>query len=224
MIVAVSTFRVANGLEGDVRAAFAARPRLVDAAPGFLGLEVFTDSADGSVFHLVTRWTGREPFERWHGSPEHRSSHALIPRGLRLDPAFTRVQVLDRLREAHPEDVPEAHVRDGAAVIARHLADARAFYLLVADGSGAIDWISPALARRAGVDAAVVKGRPVRDLLAAADGALLERTIAARARGTLSLLLSVRAPQGAFTIRATVDAGPGRLVIAGEPLLEDEVR
>ena len=72
MVVALSRFKVANGLEADVARAFRERPRAVEHTPGFLWLEVFVDGRDASIFYLVTRWTDIESFETWHGSAAHR--------------------------------------------------------------------------------------------------------------------------------------------------------
>ena len=47
MVVALSRFKVANGLEADVARAFRERPRAVEQTPGFLWLEVFVDGRDG---------------------------------------------------------------------------------------------------------------------------------------------------------------------------------
>jgi heme-degrading monooxygenase HmoA len=108
---------VANGMKGEVTRAFRDRPRLVDDAPGFLGLEVFTSSDDAAIFHLVTRWTDEPSFRRWHGSDEHRESHAWMPKGLKLDASFTRVQVLERIEDANPVEVrprgPNPHRQSG---------------------------------------------------------------------------------------------------------------
>lgn len=97
MVIVLSTFRVANGLEPEVRRAFLDRPHLVDAAPGFLGLETFVDAGDAALFYLVTRWTDFESFDRWHRSASHRDGHRFIPKGLKLDPAFTKVAFLHYL-------------------------------------------------------------------------------------------------------------------------------
>jgi heme-degrading monooxygenase HmoA len=94
VIVVVSRFRVANGLEETVRQAFIDRPHRVESAPGFLGIEALTDDEDPTIFYLVTRWTDRDAFEQWYGSDEHDRSHALIPRGLKLDAGFTMVRYL----------------------------------------------------------------------------------------------------------------------------------
>ena len=42
MIVALSRFTIANGMDEEVRTAFRDRPHLVDAATGFLGMEVMS--------------------------------------------------------------------------------------------------------------------------------------------------------------------------------------
>jgi len=99
MILAVSRFRVANGMEADVARAFRERPHLVDDQPGFLGMEVFTGPKDPAVFHLVTRWTDEGSFLLWHHGDQHRLSHQSMPRGLKLDPVFTSLQVLERLED-----------------------------------------------------------------------------------------------------------------------------
>jgi|SRR5579872_4023419 len=97
MILALSRFKVANGLEGSVAHAFLNRPRLVEEAEGFLGLEVFTDRADATIFYLSTRWTTESAFRQWHASDAHHASHRGIPKGLKLDPAFTQLVVLEEL-------------------------------------------------------------------------------------------------------------------------------
>lgn len=97
MILALSRFKVANGLENDVARAFINRPRLVEQAEGFLGMEVFTDSKDASVFYLSTRWTTESAFRQWHASEAHHASHKGIPKGLKLDAAFTQLIVMESL-------------------------------------------------------------------------------------------------------------------------------
>ena len=101
MIVVVSRFRVANGMEESVRQAFIERPHRVDHAPGFLGVEALTDRDDPTIFYLVTRWTDVESFEEWYGSDEHDRSHALIPEGLKLDAGWTAVRYLLPVDDGH---------------------------------------------------------------------------------------------------------------------------
>jgi len=97
MILALSRFKVSNGLEDAVARAFLNRPRLVERSEGFLGLEVFTDSRDASIFFLATRWTTESAFRQWHASDAHHASHRGIPKGLELDAALTQVVVMERL-------------------------------------------------------------------------------------------------------------------------------
>jgi len=93
VVTVISRFKVRHGMEEEVRKAFLARPRLVESAPGFCGIEILTDVADASVFLVVTRWSDEESFRAWHGSEAHHASHALIPKGLKLDASFTSVTV-----------------------------------------------------------------------------------------------------------------------------------
>jgi heme-degrading monooxygenase HmoA len=97
MVLALSRFKVANGMADSVAQAFRNRPRLVEHAEGFLALEVFTDSTDASVFYLSTRWTTEAAFRRWHASEAHHASHRWMPKGLKLDAAFTQLAVLEYL-------------------------------------------------------------------------------------------------------------------------------
>src|SRR4051812_11337686 len=97
MILAISRFRVANDKRDEVEQAFISRPCLVDSAPGFINLEVFTNTADPAAFHLVTRWTDLESFHRWHASPAHSLSHQGIPKGLKLEPSQTELLFLKRI-------------------------------------------------------------------------------------------------------------------------------
>jgi heme-degrading monooxygenase HmoA len=90
--VSISRFRVRNGMEQEVAAAFRARPHLVDGAPGFVRMDVLSPSGDESEFWLVTYWTDEESFRVWHRSHEFRDSHSYMPRGLKLDPAATELR------------------------------------------------------------------------------------------------------------------------------------
>ena len=90
--VALSRFRVANGMGPEVAAAFRARPHMVDSADGFLRMDVLTPAEDGSEFWLLTYWTDEDSFRQWHASHLYRESHAGIPKGLKLDPTATEMR------------------------------------------------------------------------------------------------------------------------------------
>lgn len=89
--LALSKFRVRNGLEAEVRAAFLRRPHLVDGAEGFVRMDVVSPSDDASEFWLLTYWEDEASFRRWHRSHLYRESHAGIPRGLKLVPEATEL-------------------------------------------------------------------------------------------------------------------------------------
>ena len=93
MVTILSRFVVANGMEADVCEAFANRPHMVENAPGFLRLEVLSPADDPKEFWLFTYWETEQHFRDWHKHHLH-DSHHMIPKGLRLDPQGTRVQVL----------------------------------------------------------------------------------------------------------------------------------
>lgn len=95
--VALSRFRVANGMEAEVRDAFRDRPHMVDDAPGFLRMEVICPVDAPEEFWLLTYWSDEESYRSWHRSHLYRDSHAGIPRGLKLDPAFTSLSYFRRV-------------------------------------------------------------------------------------------------------------------------------
>jgi heme oxygenase (mycobilin-producing) len=90
--VALSRFRVRNGMEAEVAEAFRNRPHLVDDAPGFIRMEVLTPSEDGTEFWLMTWWRDEESFRSWHHGHLYRESHAGMPKGLKLDPSATEMR------------------------------------------------------------------------------------------------------------------------------------
>ena len=94
MFLAVSRFMVANELDAAVREAFANRPHKVDAAPGFIRMEVASPTDDPKEFWLLTYWQDEASFDAWHGSHLYRDAHQGIPKGLKLDPAGTRLMRL----------------------------------------------------------------------------------------------------------------------------------
>jgi heme oxygenase (mycobilin-producing) len=55
MFVALSRFTIQNDMAAQVRLAFAARPHLVDAAAGLLGMQVMSPVNNPAEFCLLTR-------------------------------------------------------------------------------------------------------------------------------------------------------------------------
>ncbi|MEX1212514.1 MAG: antibiotic biosynthesis monooxygenase family protein [Balneolaceae bacterium] len=80
---AISTFKVGNNMEEEVKQAFLSRPGFVESADGFIGLDVLRPLDNLAEFWLITHWESREAFEYWHR--HHKSeSHQGIPKGLKL--------------------------------------------------------------------------------------------------------------------------------------------
>ena len=97
MFVALSRFVIANDMDEAVKGAFRARPHTVDAAPGFLRLEVLSPEENPKEIWLITYWADRPSFENWHRSHLYREAHAGIPKGLKLVPKSATVTFLNHI-------------------------------------------------------------------------------------------------------------------------------
>jgi heme-degrading monooxygenase HmoA len=97
--LAVSKFKVSNGMSEEVRAAFVERPHLVDDAPGFVRMEVVRPIDDRDEFWLLTWWRDEASFREWHHSHLYRDSHSGIPRGLKLDPSATQLRFFEKISD-----------------------------------------------------------------------------------------------------------------------------
>jgi two-component system, NtrC family, sensor kinase len=218
MIVAISRFRVANELGDAVRQAFLSRPRLVDRVPGFLGMETYTSAADASVFHLVTRWTDPASFRTWHSSEAHHQSHAGIPRGLKLDAAFTELVVLDRI-EGPQGPTPEEALGDTTRLLARQLSDSDVLHYVRAARDGTILDANVALARALGTSPTALRGGSLWERLTDPDAqSLIQLVEGVAPAGAERLMLNfLDAAQAPFTLLCHVDVRPDGLTVLGEP-------
>ena len=79
MYVSLSRLRVAPERAPEVVAAFRDRVGLVDAADGFVDLQVWQNDRDPGELTMVSRWRDRAAFTAYMRSPEHRQSHDRIP-------------------------------------------------------------------------------------------------------------------------------------------------
>lgn len=138
MVTVISRFRVRNGMEEEVRQAFLDRPRLVEKATGFCGLDVLIDAADPSVFLLLTRWTDEESFRIWHRSESHHASHVLIPKGLKLDPAFTLVTIGHSIQIPAPVQTLRDAIATQADAVSGWLANSETVFALLLSPDGTI--------------------------------------------------------------------------------------
>jgi heme-degrading monooxygenase HmoA len=99
MFVALSRFIIHNDMAAQVRQAFAARPHLVDAATGFLGMQVMSPVENPAEFWLVTRWIDEQSYRSWHRSHSYHESHQSIPKGLKLVPKSADIRLFDWVAE-----------------------------------------------------------------------------------------------------------------------------
>jgi heme oxygenase (mycobilin-producing) len=95
MFIALSRFSVANGMEEEVKEAFLNRPHMVEAAEGFVRMDVISPVDDPREFWLLTYWRDEESFKLWHRSHMYHDSHKGIPKGLKLIPKSTQIRFFD---------------------------------------------------------------------------------------------------------------------------------
>jgi len=221
MILAVSRFRVANGMSDAVVAAFAARPRLVDGWPGFLGLETFTDIVDSTVFHLVTRWTNRDAYQAWHSSANHRESHRWIPKGLRLDPSHTQVLELERIPGQGALDVATV-AGDSVAAFGAYLEKTPVVHVLRCALNGDIQMMNSAMSSHLGLTGAS-PGASVFGLLTDADDATVREHLSAQVTDAATFHLNFCDARGEpFTLLSHLMKYPDGCLLIGEPVYADE--
>lgn len=99
MFVALSRFTIQNDMGEEVRAAFRARPHLVDDAPGFVRMEVMSPVDAPKEIWLVTYWTDATSYRTWHHGHTYRASHQGIPKGLKLVPKSAQIRLFEVFAE-----------------------------------------------------------------------------------------------------------------------------
>ncbi|WP_026464864.1 antibiotic biosynthesis monooxygenase family protein [Adhaeribacter aquaticus] len=96
MFIALSTFTIANEMSPEVREAFVNRPHLVDSAPGFQRMEVFSPQDNPNEIWLMTYWADEDSYQVWHKSHVYHDSHQGIPKGLKLVPRSAKVRFFSK--------------------------------------------------------------------------------------------------------------------------------
>jgi len=223
MVVVTSQFRVANGMADAVQEAFLDRPGLVDTAPGFLGLEVFTDQQDPTLFYLVTRWTDFDTYEAWHGSADHRASHKFMPKGLKLDPAWTKLTRMEHLARSGETISQDVAMRNLAPLLAQALPDSHTMYFLETDAQGVIHTANQAFHRTLNMESGSLVGTPLWDVLTEPDGVRLREELQRGTRDPEAVRLlnfADRERHLPFTLSCRVDVQPDGLSLIGEEPLE----
>lgn len=212
MTVAMSRFRVANEKNVEVQQAFVARPFLVDRVPGFIGLEVFTQSADSATFYLLTRWTDLESFHRWHSSPSHHSSHKAIPKGLKLDASQTDLVFLERIDEV---GTSMGGVFDWPAMISAFIIQSVAVCHVVADPSGTIQTASTGFSSVLRTPNEDLIGASLFSFLALDSREALRASVGSGDRQTHTTLTFESPLGGTFDIECWLDVQPLGFALVG---------
>ena len=214
MIVAISRFAVKNGKEAEVRSAFENRPRRVEDADGFLGLEVFQE---GATFVLLTRWCDEGAFRAWHDSAEHHASHALIPKGLKLDPSMTQLVVGTRIAGASSESPEGELLSDLSAPIARLMRDGSIMHVAVIDAGGQATYANAAFVRACGGE---IVGRTLDSVLTAGSHRALMDHVAQDLR--TPLIVQIAPAQGdPCSLRVFTRRMSSGFALVGEPPWDD---
>lgn len=209
MVVVISRFRVRNKMEDAVRIAFDRRPRLVEEAPGFVGIEVFTDAGDGALFYLVTRWTSVEAFRSWHASHQYHESHRGIPKGLKLDPKATEIRVLERF---HPCHGSTGEMLESFASASTDL------HLITLDREGCITAANPGVAHWLGRDEDALRGQRLAGFCASQDEEAIARLLDPEGPEPGDLRLSmVDSRERPYSLRGSFWREGETIVIVGTP-------
>ena len=95
----MSRLRVPPGRAPELVSAFRRRVGLVDAADGFVDLQVWQSDRDPGELIMVSRWRDRAAFKSYMRSDAHRVSHD------RIDPDLDDAIKLERLEHLHTYDV-----------------------------------------------------------------------------------------------------------------------
>jgi signal transduction histidine kinase len=224
VILALSRFRVANGMEQAVADAFSNRPGLVDAWPGFLGLETFTDTTDPAVFYLATRWTHRAAFHEWHHSAAHRESHRGMPKGLRLDPSETQLVELERLPGLNATGAA-SFLLDASALVADYMTRTRVVHVARFDLDGHVQSVNAAMADHLGVAIDALEGQTIFTFLTEPDAATVRQRLAERFNTSAFTNLNFCDATGMpFTLSTCLAVHSDGCLLIGEPVFEHDER
>lgn len=94
--VVLSQFTVAN-MTDQVKQAFRQRPHQVDAATGFVRMDVLSPFDAPDEIWLITYWKDETSYLNWHRSHLYQESHQGIPKGLRLVPKSVSMRFFEHV-------------------------------------------------------------------------------------------------------------------------------
>lgn len=218
MILALSRFRVKSGHEAEVRAAFVNRPRRVESVAGFLGLEVYVDERTPSAFLLLTRWTDVAAFRGWHASPEHHASHALMPKGLKLDPAGTELIQASRIELATAGGREAELLADLTLPLSQVLREGEALHVVEVAADDTVVAANHAFERAIG---RAVAGLRFEELIAPT-ARETAREVMRQPGGQPMLLQFVDQRAEPFSLRCRIAGHRDGMVVLGEPPWADQ--
>ena len=138
-------------------------------AAGFCGLDVLTDATDPSQFLLLTRWSDEESFRTWHRSESHHASHVLIPKGLKLDPAFTLLTVGNSIQPSEPAHSLRDAIANHSDALSEWLANSDTVFALLLSPDGTIRELNRAAQRIFPANLAGNPGSKLWDYLVCSD-------------------------------------------------------
>jgi|GEM_PF-797847 len=224
MILAISRFKVANGMEGEVREAFLNRPGFVDSAKGFLGMETYTAKTDASIFYLVTRWSDQDSFHTWHHSKDHHESHRFIPKGLKLDGSYTEVTELERIELSQAERSFGEIALDTAPLLARFINQSDGLHFIATAADGKILRVNNAVARRTRRPVEELEGTSIFEHLTESDRDTVRARLeqGTRCLDEMTLLNFVDRENAPYSLICKIDVMPDGLIIIGEPPVKKE--
>jgi hypothetical protein len=125
----------------------------------------------------MTQWSDIESFQVWHKSEAHKLSHCGIPKGLRLDPAHTRLTFLREI-DGNAEGAQRENVFDPwTELLVSHAMRSAVLHLLVTDGHGEIMVCNSRIADVLGVPQSQLRGQPLWHYLTAPDAVKLQKII-----------------------------------------------
>ena len=220
MVLVISRFRIANGTENAVEIAFLNRPRLVDTADGFLGIEVCRDASDGSVFRLLTYWRDIDSFRAWHASEAHHESHKLIPKGIKLDSRYTEISTTELIGDRSGG----TSIAEPVSFIGPALRDSRVVHYLLAAPDGIIRACNDAVSAALGVSAVEVIGTSLWSWLADPDAKSLQQRVMGNgtSRDERFPVNFVDTQHSPYTLECRLTTRHDGFILIGEPPPRDE--
>jgi diguanylate cyclase (GGDEF)-like protein len=225
VITVISRFRVRNGLEEEVQKAFLSRPRLVEKASGFRGLDVLTDAGDPSVFLLLTRWSDEESFRAWHRSDAHHQSHGLIPQGLKLDSSFTSLTIANSIGDPAGSRSFSDALEGQAMALSQWLMECDAVCALLLAPDGSIRARNQAGYRLFPPDKAGHSGSAIADYLVSSDAEQLRQRLSESAGGLDNLLLNLTdGLHNPITLEVGLVRCDGAILLLGTPEHRQDAR